>query len=1001
MSAALNKQVADSSFQSLGTPDLSLGSLVSGISTPAKSLRVSSVSSHTTAPSSAPISTPSPPHAITRRKGDEATPIAQRRHIHGREEDEDPEFDALNSSQKENNWEGDLGTPLNTRGKRSKSNATNPKGNNLTLRDQEKHIDNLKKENFNIKLKVHFLEERLAQLAPDQVEAALKQNINLKIEVQQRGMELKKVRKLVLELENELQRVQRGDAARSSRERELEALLERRDHETRDLRRRLTSDSGQDDDALREAEERNAELEDELDSVRHLLEENMDELERLKDIVEQRGEDTGGSSGRRHIGALQEEIRDLKAALDEHADALALREDEKEELLDQNEGLRLQIEDLEHRREAETVERSQSRAMILEERESREAIEDDLNVLRDKLAAANIELQQKDDELNFKGQEISELVSEHRSILDDVEGEWKGEVDEAKTQIEELRDALAERDAESEELRMQVAELESNTNALHDKFEAALAHLEREAEEKDEEIALANREIEQLGHRIYELEEDAEELKRINDRAREDEMVEHERLEALTVALKEKVAHLKGDLQEKTRLYEACSQDILAHRARQEELARHVEDLVGDVRKERDARERAENQIEKAHRDFDSEMRRSRLPPGQREADVSTLQAALGAQEAAAKTLGEHATTARFSLQLEADRLKRDLERLEDELSRARRDLHERETRMRERDGVIDTLHTENRELRRSWPLRLEHGRGRCGLLPCTRARARAAALEGPKILACAENQFRDQITERNTLLLTIYQYMDKIIGVDKTPKKGGLAETKPYTNFGVFHDNLISRLKSLSQIQHDFEKRVKEAEARYMEKMTEIRKSLDQRWRQLDKFETSVKQYADTKTTWRRKLGAKEGELEAAKTTVSDLTAQLAILKRPTPGDSSEVKALMIRANNAERRLVNAQNQLAAAEEKMAAMNQKTTAADTKWEARVKEYEARLRTAEEKVKRERQGYKERVLELETQAKSLQRQRELAEKRNQQLADIESKVPHKVGTPAR
>lgn len=304
------------------------------------------------------------------------------------------------------------------------------------------HIDNLKKENFNIKLKVHFLEERLAQLAPDQVEAALKQNINLKIEVQQRGMELKKVRKLVLELENELQRVQRGDAARSSRERELEVLLEKREHEIRELRRRLTSESSQDDAqaALREAEERNAELEDELENVRHLLEENMDELERLKDIVEQREEDTSGSSGGRHIGALQEEIRDLKAALDEHVDALAQREDEKEDFVDQIDALHLQIEDLQHRREAESIERSQSRAMVLEERESREAIEDDLNVLRDKLAAANIELQQKDDELNFKSQEIAELVGEHRSILDDVEGEWKGEVDEAKTQIEELRD---------------------------------------------------------------------------------------------------------------------------------------------------------------------------------------------------------------------------------------------------------------------------------------------------------------------------------------------------------------------------------------------------------------------------------------------------------------------------------------------------------------------------------------------------------------------------------
>ncbi|KAG6903750.1 hypothetical protein DXG01_015168, partial [Tephrocybe rancida] len=68
-------------------------------------------------------------------------------------------------------------------------------------------IDNLKKENFSIKLRVHFLEDQLAKLAPDQMDAALKQNINLKIEVRQRGMETKKLKKLVLELERELDRL--------------------------------------------------------------------------------------------------------------------------------------------------------------------------------------------------------------------------------------------------------------------------------------------------------------------------------------------------------------------------------------------------------------------------------------------------------------------------------------------------------------------------------------------------------------------------------------------------------------------------------------------------------------------------------------------------------------------------------------------------------------------------------------------------------------------------
>ncbi|KIM72398.1 hypothetical protein PILCRDRAFT_51243, partial [Piloderma croceum F 1598] len=55
------------------------------------------------------------------------------------------------------------------------------------------HIDNFKNENFNNNLRIHFLKECLAQLAPDQIDTALKQNINLKIEVQQHGIELKKL----------------------------------------------------------------------------------------------------------------------------------------------------------------------------------------------------------------------------------------------------------------------------------------------------------------------------------------------------------------------------------------------------------------------------------------------------------------------------------------------------------------------------------------------------------------------------------------------------------------------------------------------------------------------------------------------------------------------------------------------------------------------------------------------------------------------------------------
>lgn len=102
---------------------------------------------------------------------------------------------------------------------------------------------------------------------------------------------------------------------------------------------------------------------------------------------------------------------------------------------------------------------------------------------------------------------------------------------------------------------------------------------------------------------------------------------------------------------------------------------------------------------------------------------------------------------------------------------------------------------------------------------------------------------------------------------------------------------------------------------------------------------------------------------------TSAELVQQLATARRPAQGDSQEIRTLLSRAVNAEKRLVVANNQLLQHEEKISNLNQKTSTADTKWEARVKEYEARLKAAEEKYKRERQGSKERALELENQVK--------------------------------
>jgi hypothetical protein len=147
-------------------------------------------------------------------------------------------------------------------------------------------------------------------------------------------------------------------------------------------------------------------------------------------------------------------------------------------------------------------------------------VEDDLNSLRDKLAAATIELQQGIEvEMN---REIEELAGEHESIMGVFEQEWTGEVEEAGGQFEEFRDVsppllfplfcagtdssffssgTSRTESGIKKLRLNISEPEANTNDLHEKFEQALAHLEQESDEKDNEIVADNEGVQKLGIR--------------------------------------------------------------------------------------------------------------------------------------------------------------------------------------------------------------------------------------------------------------------------------------------------------------------------------------------------------------------------------------------------------------------------------------------------------------------------------------------------------------------
>jgi chromosome segregation ATPase len=282
---------------------------------------------------------------------------------------------------------------------------------------ESQRIEEVTRENFDLKLKLHYFETRLAELAPGEVQAALAQNINLKVEAQGRAREVKKLKKRAGELERAL------DAARA----EL-------------AQRRAPADGGVEED-LRAAEDEIAALHADLAEAREAAQEHADDAARVRAELAA-GADADASMARAadEARSLRARARELEAALADADRRIAAAEDARDDAADEADALRGELELSERRRAAEGMERSESRAAVAEAHDAREATEDALADARDRLAALTIELQEREDELAARERDVDALRAEHDVIVADVEEDWRAEMGELRDQAEDLKD---------------------------------------------------------------------------------------------------------------------------------------------------------------------------------------------------------------------------------------------------------------------------------------------------------------------------------------------------------------------------------------------------------------------------------------------------------------------------------------------------------------------------------------------------------------------------------
>ncbi|MCJ8741063.1 hypothetical protein PDJAM_G00066390 [Pangasius djambal] len=325
----------------------------------------------------------------------------------------------------------------------------------MTMKDYENQITALKKENFNLKLRIYFLEERVQQKCDDSTEEIYKTNIELKVEVESMKRDLAEKQELLVSASKALESLANRDSGEGLRERakrEMDAFREAFNARIREL-----------EESLRCAEEEVEKMASiaEQEKLRSLG------LEKELEAVSQSGplRDAGSAPGQDHKlqQALQEKDRVIERLQEsiKNQDALIgqLREKDQDQPIAEQ---MVQLNTLIGQKDAEV-----------------QALKEELDREREKAEKENKVCVVKQDELNMLQQRTRQLTEELNST---------------KSSSQTLKHRLEELDRENKTLSGQMEERESELaaekkNALkRDKTIQGLSILLKEKERQVDEL---------------------------------------------------------------------------------------------------------------------------------------------------------------------------------------------------------------------------------------------------------------------------------------------------------------------------------------------------------------------------------------------------------------------------------------------------------------------------------------------------------------------------------
>lgn len=523
------------------------------------------------------------------------------------------------------------------------------------------------------------------------------------------------------------------------------------------------------------------------------------------------------------------------------------------QLRDQNAGLKLEVHDLTRKLEELLDELEQLDAVKIEHEELKQLYDNDVGLATEDLKA----MQHERDEA-LRGQEEMEAeLQDLKAEGNERIGALEEEVDQKNQEIQRLHNELSNHVEDSEALRKEVRTL-------------------------SESILRVEEEIEMKNKRTRDLQLELEELSQEADAMDKDLREERDKNTKLNVQLESgqsEIAFLReeqdgdkikiGDLEDAVNNLKASltsekerTKDLEARLAEE----RHQREVIGS--KEKQDVQKMMNDLNREASAAKDESRKLKKNLQSLEIEATSYKERLTELENNLReALGDPNGT-RSSFITIITRIRRDLESTSAELETAHHNLSEKDRLLKSRDALLESHGLESKKLaellererqgRRAdkaqheqWQKSHQHTSRTVSQKDTRISELEASHQSTRKKLSTQESQFRDQLSERNNLLLTLWSRISSICGQDWQHQNSLVNNHLPTLEvlanssmLPAFSRNILNAVKNVEGTIIGFQARIRSIERELWTEYQSLEHTLDARIKKLDRLESTVQSH-------------------------------------------------------------------------------------------------------------------------------------------------------------